>query len=437
MKFFLSCCILILLFSICTSAKSATVHITVKNFSGSITVENPELRFDLTKNKFTTLHLDAHQPASYTMDLDKPTFLVLYFSFNRCSLFLSPGDELFLTVDFGKKSIVVTGKGSNNNQPEIFALTNDMDLQHLRDDETPFRVIAALNKQYLLNKAMLANYIKINKPSAALIKTANINLQYFTPFFFYEFSHINIYGKPKEQLPNWQKIQDSLFSTAKLSNNAALRAYNYTQLIDLFIISKGGELWTEYENKPVLFFKEWLHTDAVRGKKLFNYAPVGILFNKVIDKYFVGKAAEYVYGQSVKYEFYKADYPSTVLLFDNLKKKYPASAYIKGFNAPIAEVVNKQRQVLNSKMIFLIENGTKLNTFKDVLALTKGKTVLVDMWGTWCGPCREEIEKNAKKLRDHFKGKTLCFYTLPILIRDEKRSGKNKLPISRWKASTS
>ncbi|MGZ3778737.1 MAG: TlpA family protein disulfide reductase, partial [Mucilaginibacter sp.] len=32
-----------------------------------------------------------------------------------------------------------------------------------------------------------------------------------------------------------------------------------------------------------------------------------------------------------------------------------------------------------------------------------------DMWGTWCGPCREEIEKHSASIREHFKGKQLDY----------------------------
>lgn len=405
--------LLILLFTVSAFAKSATVHITIKNFKGSVNLLDPELRYDLTKSKVTSLHFDSHQSASYTMAIEKPTNLILYFLsnsfFNYC-LFLSPGDELFLTADFSKKNnnVIITGKGSNNNQPEIFALTN-MDTQPFKADATPDRLIAAINKQYLLNKRILADYIKENKPSNSFIKTAAANLEYFTPAIYYECYNNNKFGKPKEQLRKWQKVQDSLLSTVKLNNSNALTAYNYTHLIDNFMLREPEKLLLEYRAQPVLFYKQWFHADTVRGEKLFNDAKIGILITKIISKYLSGPTAEYAYCQSLKFVFHKADYPSTVLLFNHLKKQYPTSVYLKGFSAPVAEVLNKQKQALNNKTLFVADNGTKLNTLKEVLTLMKGKTVLVDMWGTWCGPCREELEKNAKLLRAHFKGKNVTF----------------------------
>jgi thiol-disulfide isomerase/thioredoxin len=429
MKLLFSCCILFL--SISAFAEKATVHITVRNFSGSVSVRNPQLRYYLTKDDGINLPLDAHHTTSYTIDIDKPGCITLRF-FNKTynyDLFLSPGDELFLTADFSRAdhNITVSGRGSNNNQPEIFALTN-MDTKALDDDKTPDRVIAAINKQYLYNKAALARYIKVNKPTGAFIKNARANLQYFALYNFYNAYRSNIYGKPKEHEPKWQKILDSLFSAAKMSNDAPSVVYNYTRLMDQFPILEAGQLWNEYRNNPDMFFKQWFHTNKARGEKLFNEAQLGILIEKVIKKYFTGQAAEYAYGNAIKYVyFHEKDYLSAVLLFNHFKKKYPQSVYLKGFSGPIAAVVDKQKQALSNKIVFVKNNGAKLNTFKEVLALTKGKTVFIDMWGTWCGPCREEIEKYAAKLRANFAGKNITFLYIANFDSTREKEWKKQI----------
>lgn len=413
MKRFLTCCILLFVFSTSVFAKNTTVHFTIKNLKGSIYVHDPDWLYDLTKKKVNVLQLDAHQSASYTININQPTYLIFYLSdrYFRYSLFLTPGDELFFNIDFTQKNnqVKVTGKGSNNNQPEIFALTY-MDLLPYKGDKDPDRVTAAIKKQYLLNKKTLANYIKVNKPSATFIKNAMLNLKYFVPDNYYEFSHNNNFFKPKEQLTKWRKVQDSIFSTIKLNNDDALKAYNYTQLIDNVVLRETEALHMEHNDKSVLTNEQWLNANLTyRKKKLDQQLQPGGFDQQVLDQYFSGKAAEYAYVHTLKWKFARTDYPALVTIFDHFKKEYPNSTYIKAFKAPIAEIVNKQQQVLSSKTIFVKNNGTQLNTFKDVLALTKGRIALVDMWGTWCSPCRSEIEKNAAKLEAYFKGKNVNF----------------------------
>ncbi|WP_295795178.1 TlpA disulfide reductase family protein [Mucilaginibacter sp.] len=405
--------VLVLLYSITTFANNATIHITVKNFRGTIRVYDPGLRYNLTRGNDTALRLDAHHSASYTVTIDKPVSLVLYFSSNSeltYNLYLSPGDELFLTADFSKKNnnFTVTGKGSENNQPEISMLAGS-DLQAFKSDTKPDRVIATINKQFQLNKGILTNYIAEHKPWSGFIKATTLNLQYQAVCDYYYSYQSSIYGKPKDQDPKWRKIQDSLFLKANLNNDEALGSNNYAQFINFLIIRRSGDLWGEYLTNRRLFFKKWFNCDTVKGEKLFKEARQGILMTKVIDKYFKGKAAEFEYGQALKFVYHEADYPSAVYLFNHFKKKYPESAYVKGFSNPIAGIVGKQKNALSNKAIFVADNGAKLNTMNDVVKLTKGKTVLVDMWGTWCGPCRQEIQKNAKQLRDHFKGKNVIF----------------------------
>lgn len=423
MKRSFACTLLVLFFSVRAFANNATVHITVKNFRGTIRVNDPALRYNLTRGNDTTLRLDAHHSASYTVTIDKPVSLVLYFSSNSVSttynIYLSPGDELFLTADFSKKnnSITVTGRGSENNQPEISMLAGS-ELQAFKSDTKPDRVIAIINKQFQLNKGILTNYIAEHKPWSGFIKATTLNLQYQAICDYYYSYQSSIYGKPKDQEPKWRKIQDSLFSQANLSNDEALGSHNYAQFINFVIIRRSGDLWGEYQTNRRLFFKKWFNCDTVKGEKLFKEARYGILMAKVIDKYFKGKAAEFEFGQALKYLYFDADYPSVVYLFNHFKKEYPASAYVKGFSNTIAVIISKQKNAFSNKAIFVAENGKKLNTMNDVVKLTRGKTVFLDMWGTWCGPCRQEIQKNAKQLRDHFKGKNVTF--LYIANRDSE-----------------
>ncbi|AMR32114.1 hypothetical protein A0256_12120 [Mucilaginibacter sp. PAMC 26640] len=422
--------VLTLFFSLNSFARNAVVHITIKNLRGSALLYDPQFRYDLSK-RTQLLKLDADQSVTYTMFLDHPDYLILLFSekLSKYSLFLCPGDELFLSADMSAKNdnIKVTGKGSNNNQPEIFALIN-MDVKSFDNDTDPNRVITAINRRFLVNKSILLDYIRVYKPSPEFIKAANYNLQYFAPMAFYESSHNNVFGKPYAQKVKWKNIQDSLFSNARINNGSALTAYNYTRLVDDFLLrGELSDLMDEYRTNPKLFFKKWFHTDQIHGKELFNYAQVGMLNKFIIDKYFTGTTAEYSFGQAIKYLFNKADYSSAAFLFDHFKKKFPANVYIERFSPQMTEVYSKQKQVFNHKTVFVSDNGAKLNTLNEVIALNKSKAVFIDMWGTWCGPCREEIQKNASSLRAHFQGKDVVFLYIANMDSGREREWKKQI----------
>jgi thiol-disulfide isomerase/thioredoxin len=409
------------------------INVTTPGFKGGIGIYDKFAAIDQAKRGFTGIALDSHQTGSYAIGLTEPRYITLtcYEKALYYNIFLSPGDDISIKIDLNKKDkgIVVTGKGSNNNQPAIAELTGYLNMKQFASDTLPNRLIAAINKLQIQNKIIIKNYISLYKPSAAFIKTSWLNLNYFAAETFYTSKEDNKFGQKyngyEHNIAKWNKIQDSLFAVAKLNNDAALSSANYTTLIDNFVMRENERLRiVEEPEHTQLFYKEWYHTNVAKGKKLFNTEKKDLLSEKIINKYFTGKAAEYLYFSVIKYNLYVSNYKNISALFDHFKQRYPNSFYLNLLKQPINEIVQKQSQKLTDKMIFVANNGTNLNTLKDIIALNKGKTVFIDMWGTWCGPCREDIEKDSEKLRSYFKGKDVVF------IYIDNQDSKNE---QQWK----
>ncbi len=60
----------------------------------------------------------------------------------------------------------------------------------------------------------------------------------------------------------------------------------------------------------------------------------------------------------------------------------------------------------------------------------KGKYVYVDVWATWCGPCKREIP-SLKEIEQKYHGKNIEFVS--ISIDDERRSGTPEKAHNAWK----
>jgi thiol-disulfide isomerase/thioredoxin len=179
------------------------------------------------------------------------------------------------------------------------------------------------------------------------------------------------------------------------------------------------------------FYRDWYHTTVNKGKKMYTSESRNLFIERVINKYFSGKTEELAYAQMLRFQLRLNHYDDLDLVFTHFKHKYPSSIYIPALKTTMAEIAAKKTQTLNNKMVFVADDGTKLNTLGDVIRLMKGKTVYVDMWGTWCGPCLEELEKYTPQIRNYFKGKNITF--LYIANKDIGQKEKWKKAIAYCK----
>jgi thiol-disulfide isomerase/thioredoxin len=404
-----------------TSAFGQTARLSFALYSPKvrISIVDPLVNFDPAKPS-TVLLPDAGGIYAYKAQVGKPRYVVAYLSTPDTSMIISPfltsGDDLRFTVSLINKKVVfaASGKGNANNQPEGFPFTG-MDLLRFRGDTSPKRVWQGIRQQEVVNRMLLPRYIKKYHPSAAWIQNANLNAQYFALRMYYDFYHSQYFPvhnlhQHQDYNPAWQRIEDSLRLKHTLDNDKALASYNYDYLIENFLMRDHERLvYIESQFHPVRFYRQWYQTTEYKGKETFDKELKQLLFERIINKNFSNKSTEYLYTCLMRRLIRMSNFKNIDVIYAHYKEKYPAGKYLAVFKPAIDKYKEKKKGEINSKMVFVANNGTQINTLQDLIKLQKGKTVFVDMWGTWCGPCRQELEKYGPLIRAHFKNKKVTF----------------------------
>lgn len=134
----------------------------------------------------------------------------------------------------------------------------------------------------------------------------------------------------------------------------------------------------------------------------------------IISKTFTGAVKDFLSAESV-YELltYGNDLEQAKKELD----KYAATSETKEFYESLNKVYSLNAKLAPGNMApefsFPDLNG-KMVSLKDF----RGKIVYLDIWASWCGPCRKEIP-DAKKLEEEMKGKEVAFLCVSVDANEE------------------
>jgi thiol-disulfide isomerase/thioredoxin len=116
------------------------------------------------------------------------------------------------------------------------------------------------------------------------------------------------------------------------------------------------------------------------------------------------------------------DFEAAFALSDTLWNRFPESRY-KGWVDNVIAGVHNRLKKQSSPGIHYRPPGT-IRNLEDLVAPYKGKVIYIDIWGSWCGPCKAEMPY-VPALKKKFEDKDVVFFYLDMDKPERIQTWKN------------
>ena len=187
---------------------------------------------------------------------------------------------------------------------------------------------------------------------------------------------------------------------------------NYCKAIKDYLIQFAYSPLFMFEGEQDSLSRTKEFTDYVLQNYTGNLYKKNIVFNNEFpraSKYYAMADARGFNADLARYCYYlpqvldSKQLEKPLIEDKNLSDLY--DKYVVEYQATIT--ANKQGIPANAHYLDMTEVAPE-NTLQAILDKHKGKTILVDLWATWCGPCRLGHEK-MKSLKEELKDKDIVY----------------------------
>ena len=331
------------------------------------------------------------------------------------TLLLSPGKDLIINLT---DSTILFEGGS--------AATENKLIQQIKMDEVPFfmkspafndlaKLSLAQLKQQVLTPS-LADCDRINGIIAATPLPNPLKDFIRTEFYAQRMNHLNDFARTAElSKPAADSLILELFGKTSINLRNGFGGPAYYSFVDNYVRYLETSAFVKIRaekiasSEPIPYFGISLDS-ANRLMNIYSkdyWRFIGLLNNvplPVVEKYNFQQLVNLYHDKDLSHLRTLA--AVHLKIFPKNKRRRLVESYIRNLDSLL--VANKQ-----NKQIRFFEDDKHAASIYDVIQELKGKVVYLDVWGTWCGPCKFEL-KFTPELKKRYMDKNVAFVYLDM-----------------------
>ncbi|SDD33463.1 Redoxin [Mucilaginibacter pineti] len=354
-----------------------------------------------------TYRLDSKNTIQFPNTLKAGNFIYISNNGKLTPVFITPGKSLQIDLTVNDKKQTLTVKGPNADGIVLYNNLNHPSYQlkarfYYSNDTTAAGLKKAIDLDITKELHRFDSLLKVKKVSEEFYRFTERDIRYYyaavlSSAIFVQYIRTTYdHNRPDYKAVFNKDLEDAwpeIYKTTPPNNQFATGAPEF------FYYAKDYATWYKL---IYLAKKNGTYNEPLDGS---NY------FNRFYDSFkanFTGKNLEYLQARFIFDEAMEKQYqPQLVTLYNRFIKDYPKSNFTTYLTQLINEITayhKRAAQALSAEQIILPTDG--ISTFDQLMATFKGKTVYVDMWATWCGPCKDEFQY-AADVRKYLKDKNV------------------------------
>ncbi len=345
----------------------------------------------------TVINIDSSGSFKLNFKLNEASFYKINYENNNSSFFLMPGDSIFIQFNIGNAKKPFNVQGSNADKDEYiasyFGLCSSFDFSYEKYfTKSPEQFVKSIDSLYTIINTHLKDFQKsrnLNQQDLFLgMLEDHLRFEKFKYKAMYPFWYQSYLGK----YPVLDKDYINNISDKKeINDDSNLKYQQFNEFLNFLIgysTEKELKLNKKYDTLevpyPVARYKvinELFTNDIIKSEQMFSF------LNSQIREYGLAGISDMLN------EF-------NHICVDTVKKNMIQQSYLR------MEKIKKGEKAPNFS--YLNSDGNTVS-----LADFKGKYVYIDIWATWCGACRKEIEI-LEELKRKYSNNDIVFVSISI-----------------------